>query len=107
MGPVVLVLVIWLIAVGAWLVVSKYAKSADVQKVKDRLMGTSKSKKSGKKASPEETSIIQETGKAPSRLAQLVVDKYKLAPKIQEMLEQAGLRWQPARLVHLCLLSFG
>ena len=36
----------------------------------------------------------------------MLVDKYKLAPKIMEYLEQAGLRWPPARLVHLCLVAF-
>src|SRR5262249_20355742 len=43
---------------------------------------------------------------APSRIAQMLVDKYKLGPKIQEFLEQAGLKWTPARLVHLCLVCF-
>ena len=36
----------------------------------------------------------------------MLVDKYKLGPKIMELLEQAGLRWAPARLVHLCLVAF-
>src|SRR5580693_6812246 len=107
MGFLLIMVVVWAIAIGAWMLVSKYAKSSDVQKIKDRLVGTSKAKKTGKKAGlGGAQSIIQAQEKSPSRLAQMLVDKYKLGPKIMEYLEQAGLRWPPARLVHLCLVAF-
>ena len=54
MGFLLVMLVIWAIAIGAWILVSKYAKSADVQKVKDRLVGTSKAKKAKKGGAPAE-----------------------------------------------------
>jgi tight adherence protein B len=107
MGFLLVMFVIWAIAIGAWILVSKYARSSDVQKVKDRLVGTGKAKREGKKAGQGGAqSIIQTQDKSPSRLAQMLVDKYKLGPKIMEYLEQAGLRWPPARLVHLCLVAF-
>jgi tight adherence protein B len=107
MAFLLILVVVWAIALGAWFLVSRYATSADVQKIKARLVGANKGKKSSKKtAEPEPQSIIQTQVKAPSRLAQLLVDKYNLGPKIQELLEQAGLRWPPARLVHLCLVAF-
>jgi tight adherence protein B len=107
MGFLLVMFVIWAIAIGAWILVSKYAKSSDVQKIKDRLAGSGKGKKANKKAGQGGAqSIIQTQAKAPSRLAQMLVDKYKLGPKIMELLEQAGLRWPPARLVHLCLVAF-
>jgi tight adherence protein B len=106
MGFLLVMFVIWAIAIGAWVLVSKYAKSSDVQKVKDRLVGTSKAKKAKKDGAGGTQSIIQTQDKSPSRLAQMLVDKYKLGPKIMEYLEQAGLRWPPARLVHLCLVAF-
>ena len=106
MGFLVVMLVIWAIAIGAWMLVSRYAKSTDVQKIKDRLVGTTKAKKVKKAGQGGAQSIIQTQDKSPSRLAQMLVDKYKLAPKIMEFLEQAGLRWPPARLVHLCLVAF-
>jgi tight adherence protein B len=106
MGFLLVMFVIWAIAIGAWMMVSKYFRSSDVQKVKDRLVGTGKAKKAGKKGEGGVQSIIQAQDNSPSRLAQMLVDKYKLAPKIMEYLEQAGLRWPPARLVHLCLVAF-
>jgi tight adherence protein B len=107
MGFLLIMVVVWAIAIGAWMLVSKYAKSSDVQKIKDRLVGTGKAKKAGKKTGQGGAqSIIQAQEKSPSRLAQMLVDKYKLGPKIIGYLEQAGLKWPPARLVHLCLVAF-
>ncbi len=106
MGFILVMVVIWAIAMGAWMMVSKYATSNDVQKIKDRLVGTNKAKKT-KKGDAGPQSVIQGLDKPPSRLAQMLVDKYKLGPRLQELLEQAGLKWSPARLMHLCLLAFG
>src|ERR1022692_3052377 len=107
MGILFVILLIWVVAIAAWFLVQKYATSNDVQKIKDRLVGTTKARKAGKKAAKGgETSVITSLEKPPSRLAQMLVEKYKLGPKIMELLEQAGLRWPPARLVHLCLVTF-
>src|SRR5262249_39965697 len=44
---------------------------------------------------------------AKNKLANMLVEKYRLGPKIAILLEQAGLRWAPGHLVHLCLVSCG
>lgn len=105
MGFVLVIAAIWIIFMVVWLMVSKYAKSSDVQRIKQRLSGTSKApvKKLVKDAP---ASVIQVQKTSPSRIAQVLVEKYKLEPKIQQFLEQAGLNWAPARLVHLCLVAF-
>ncbi|HEV1284063.1 MAG TPA: type II secretion system F family protein [Bryobacteraceae bacterium] len=103
MSFAMLMIAIWAAAMLAWFLVSKYIKSSDLDRIKARLSGTTKSKKA-KGAKPGEASVMQqETTK--NRLAQKIVDKYQLAPKIGLFLEQAGMRWAPARLVHTCLLS--
>ncbi len=45
MGFLLGFLAIWAVAVGVWMLVSKYAVSNEVQKIKDRLVGTGKAKK--------------------------------------------------------------
>jgi tight adherence protein B len=105
----VLLLIIWAVSVGAWFAVTKYFKSSDVDKIKARLLGTTRAKAKAKAeggAGAEGQSVIQSTVTTKNKLAQMVVDKYRLAPKIETFLEQAGLKWAPARLVHLCWLSF-
>jgi tight adherence protein B len=109
MGFILIMLVTWGITMGVWMLVSRYAKSADVEKIKERLSGSTKSKRAQAAAAKnqEQLSVMQVKQESSNRLAELLVEKYQLGPKILLFLEQAGLRWAPARLVHLCLVAFG
>jgi tight adherence protein B len=101
-------IVVWLVAMAAWYLISKYFKSSDADKIKQRLTGIGKAARARKSKDNKggEQSIIH-TQQGGNRLAQLVVEKYQLGPKMQLLLEQAGLRWSPARLVHLSIVAFG
>src|SRR5271163_4969113 len=105
MSFVILMIAIWAAAMLAWFLVSKYIKSSDLDRIKARLSGTGKTKKA-KGAKAGEASVMQQDTGAKNRLAQKIVDKYQLGPRIGVFLEQAGMRWAPARLVHTCLLGF-
>src|SRR5580698_4581568 len=105
MSFVVVIIVIWAMAMLAWFMITKYVKSSDLDRIKARLSGTSKSKKK-KNVKTGEASVMQQEVGTKNRLAQKIVDKYQLAPKIGIFLEQAGMRWAPARLVHTCILCF-
>jgi len=105
MGSFLLVaILIWCVAMAAWFLVSKYVKSADVDRVKARLLGTAKTAKP-KKNAPEQQAIITKIDSGKNQFAQTLVEKYQLGPKINEMLEQAGLTWQAARFVHLTITA--
>jgi tight adherence protein B len=102
----ILAIVIWAVAMGAWVAVSRYLRSSDAVRIKERLVGTSKAKKS-KKASEGGGSVLNTQQSVKNKLAHLLVEKYRLGPKMSAFLEQAGLsKWTPARLVHLCLMAF-
>ncbi len=99
---------VWALAMLGWFVTSRYLKSSDADRVKARLLGTVRAAaKKGKKGEGEAPQVLQTTVDSKNRLAQLLVEKYKLGPKIAMWLEQAGLAWQPAHLVHLSLMAFG
>jgi len=106
MSFVLTLIIIWAVFMAAWLIVSKYVKSSDVDKIKARLTGVGKKKKKAKGAVAE-SSVVREVGSPKNRFAQMLVDKYKLGPKLAQFLEQAGMSWQPARFVHLTLVCFG
>jgi len=106
MGFLLIVLVVWAVAMGTWFVVSKYFKSSDIDRIKARLAGTTKTKTKKEKTAIQNASVIQGDSIVKNRLAQMLVDKYKLGPKLGTFLEQAGLNWAPARFVHLTLISF-
>jgi len=89
-----------------WYVISKYFKSSDADKIKQRLMGVGKAaRQKAKEAKSGEQSVIH-TQQGGNKFAQLLVEKYQLGPKMQLFLEQAGLKWTPARLIHLCIMAF-
>lgn len=107
MGFLGLAIVVWTVSVVAWFFVSKYFKSADVDKIKQRLTGPSKSKAAKLKDQKNENlSVMQTQQTSQNKLANFVVEKYQMGPKILMFLEQAGLKWSPARLVHLCIVAF-
>jgi len=108
MGFLFVILGIWAVAMVAWFMVSKYFKSSDIDRVKARLLGTSKgSVAKGKKGAPVEKQVIINTTDSKNQFAQKVVEKYQLGPKLATLMEQAGLSWPPARLIHLTIMTLG
>jgi tight adherence protein B len=100
-------ILVWAVSVGAWFMVSKYVKTADFDKVKARLTGVSKAKAAKAKAGVANApTVVRQTETSKNKVAQMLVEKWKLGPKLAEFLEQAGMQWQPARFVHLTLVCF-
>src|SRR5258708_5224254 len=96
---------VWAVAMVAWFMVSKYFKSADLTRVKARLLGTAKVKQVRKDA--DKPQVLTKTVSTENNFAQVLVEKYQLGPKIGAYLEQAGMSWTPARFVHLTILATG
>lgn len=101
-----ILLVVWVSAIAVWWFLSRLLRSADFTKVKDRLTG--KEKKAGgsasKKALNKPKHLLQRE-LAGGRLAD-VLKRYELLPKLQELLEQAGLKWDPLKTVQACCGMF-
>ena len=103
-GFLILAVVLWAVAMGAWFLVSKYFRSSDATRIKERLVGTTKVKKKTKLG---EGSVLNAQDGSKNKFARMLVEKYQLGPKLSVLLEQAGLsKWSPARLMHLCLMAF-
>jgi tight adherence protein B len=105
MGFLPLAIFVWAAAMAAWYLISKYYKSSDADKIKQRLMGVGKARKA--KGAKDGAQSVIHTEKGGNQFAQMLVEKYQLGPKMRLLLEQAGLRWTPARLVHLSIMAFG
>jgi len=108
MGFLFVILGIWAVAMVAWFMVSKYFKASDIDRVKARLLGTPRgSAVKGKKGAPAEKQVIINHTDSKNQFAQKVVEKYQLGPKLATLMEQAGLSWPPARLIHLTIMTVG
>lgn len=99
---VFLLIAVWVICLVIWVGVSRAFRKTESDRIKSRLLGSSKP--ANAKAAPAH-SLIQErpdTGKVIAHL----LHKYNLLPKLEQLLEQAGLKWNPVRFVHGCLALF-
>jgi tight adherence protein B len=106
MGFLSVILAIWAVAMGAWFMVSKYFKSSDIDRVKARLLGTARgSPVKSRKGAPAEKQVIINSIDSKNQFAQKLVEKYQLGPRLATLMEQAGLKWPPARVVNLTIMT--
>jgi tight adherence protein B len=93
---------VWVCALAIWWVCSNAFRHSDLDKLKSRLLGTSKTKKT--KAAVQNAALIQ-TEESGGLLATRFLKRYRLQSKFQELLEQAGMKWSTHRLVNTSLLA--
>jgi tight adherence protein B len=99
---VIVAIAVWVCALVIWWVCSNAFRHSDLDKLKSRLLGTNKAKKT--KTAGQNASLIQTEEKG-GLLATRLLKRYQLQTKFQEMLEQAGMRWSTHRLVNTCLIA--
>ena len=92
MSFILLILLVWGVAMGAWFLVSKYAKSSDIDKVKARLSGTTKAKakKNAKDAAAAGASVVRQEVVSKNRFAQMLVDKWGWVPSSPHFWSRPG-----------------
>jgi tight adherence protein B len=93
---------IWACALVVWWGCSRAFRHSDLDRLKSRLLGTNKSKKN--KGLAQNASLIH-TDEKNSLLSAKFFQRFQLQTKLQEMLEQAGMKWTTHRLVNTCLLA--
>jgi tight adherence protein B len=103
-GYAIMAGVIWIAALGIWWAVSRAFRHADVDKIKNRLTGGGRSKPD--KAEAKRPALIRSENLATGRIVLRLLTRYRLTDRLREMLEQAGLQWNLARLIHGCLAVF-
>ena len=101
MGFVASFILIWVLAMAGWFVISGMMKSQDFSKVKDRLSGReSKEKKTGAAKVGKPKHLLQREFTGGKLVGAL--KKYDLLPKLQALIEQAGLKWNPLKTIQGC-----
>ncbi len=93
---------IWLGAVLAWWACSKAFRQADLERLKTRLLGVAKTKKKSSKDAP---ALIHAEARG-GLLVAGVMKRFRLQSRLQELLEQSGLKWHASRLIHACMFLF-
>jgi tight adherence protein B len=102
MWIIALFILVWVLSMGAWVVLSRAAQRSDVERLSSRLLGSVKAQKT---KITESQSLLQQERQAGKVIAHLL-KKFNLLPRLQQLIEQAGLKWHPVRVVHGCLGLF-
>jgi tight adherence protein B len=100
----IIAIAVWVCALVLWWLFSNFFRHSDMDRLKSRLLGTNKPKKN-KAASPN-ASLIQTDENSNALLSTKFLKRFQLQAKLQELLEQAGMKWSTHRLVNTCLLAF-
>ena len=87
-------------------VVSSAFARRDVDRIKARLLGTSRDKQEDKRPAKRRPALIAGRGSAATgKLVRQLLTQFNLQERLQELLEQAGMKWNVARLIHGCLAA--
>jgi tight adherence protein B len=100
----IIAIAVWVCALVLWWLFSNAFRHSDMDKLKSRLLGTNKPKKN--KAAVQNASLIQTDENSNALLSTKFLKRFQLQAKLQELLEQAGMKWSTHRLVNTCLLAF-
>jgi tight adherence protein B len=101
---VILFIVMWLGAVLAGYMFWTARRSADVDRIKNRLMGGGEADQ--KRAARKGPAPMQAEDKRTGRLVLELLRRYQVKERLGELIEQAGLKWHPGRLLHGCMALF-
>jgi tight adherence protein B len=96
---------VWALTLLVWWGVARTARSAEVGRMKERLLGTGK-ESPRKKRSGRTPALIKSDQRERELLVERLLRRFRYGEWAQRLLEQAGLKWSPARLAHGCLASF-
>jgi tight adherence protein B len=85
-----------------WWIVDRWFRSSETNRLRSRLVGGAQKKAASRQGPALIATEDQSTGKFILRL----LARFKVKTRLQEFLEQAGLKWHVARLMHACLGLF-
>jgi tight adherence protein B len=100
---IVVFIMVWVTGIGAWYFLTRYNRSSDVQKVRERLMGAPRKVK---KENAGKVALFEVEEQPTGKLIPRLIEKYDLRAKIREIAEQAGTKVDPIRFVQTCLFLF-
>ena len=100
----IIAIAVWVCALVLWWLFSNAFRHSDMDRLKSRLLGSNKTKKV--KAAGPNASLIQTDENSNALLSTKFLKRFQLQTKLQELLEQAGMKWSTHRLVNTCLAAF-
>lgn len=98
-----ILLFFWFLSVGAYFFFNRWFRSSDADKIKSRLMGTPKK---SERAEVSKVALFDAEEQPKGQVIPRLMNKFNLNDKLVTLIDQAGLKWNPVKLVHMCLAGF-
>jgi len=92
----------WAAFLAAWWLASRVLKGADAKRFRARLLGAPRKRVPG----PRTRALLPVGDDRTGKFALRLLRRFEVHGRVQILIEQAGLKWRPARLVHGCLGLF-
>lgn len=102
MSIILFTLCLWVLTVGLWWTFANSKRKSDSEQIRKRVIGLPKApsrQSAGKKA----TRLIATDDSGAGRWVLRLLHRFQLQDRLKALLEQAGLKWNAARLIHGCL----
>ncbi len=87
-----------------WWIVERWFRSSEAKRIRSRLVGGARKK--GKAVTRKGPALIATEDQSTGKIILRLLARFKVKARLQELLEQAGLKWHVARLMHACLALF-
>ncbi|MCC6590881.1 MAG: type II secretion system F family protein [Bryobacterales bacterium] len=106
-GLLAIFLLVWFGSVCIYWLTTRYFRQSDVNRMRDRITEgpSSKKEKKAKVASNSPQLLASEDVKT-GRVVLRVLRRFELNSRLERLVDQSGLKWRPARVVHTCLALF-
>lgn len=105
-GFLLIAVLVWVAALAGWWIVSRVSQSADADKLKSRVLGSADRKKKRSAADKTAPALIEAEDRTTGKFALRLLNRLQMQERVNTLIEQAGLKWKAARLIHGCLASF-
>jgi tight adherence protein B len=88
----------------AWFVADRIMRSSEAKRIRSRLTGGGTVR--GRPGERKAPSLIVSEDRVTGKFVLGMLNRMRVREQLQGLLEQAGLKWRPARLMHSCLAIF-
>ncbi len=91
----------WAAFLACWWALTSTLRSSEAKRIRSRLLGDSP--QPGRPARPKAPALMPREDAQTGRLILRLLARFQAPARLQMLLEQAGLRWRVARVLHGCL----
>jgi len=105
-GFLVAVAAVWMIFLGVWFIVSRVFRNADADRMRKRILERPDGKAAKEKGAVKSPKLLMTEEGQGGRIVTRLLERLRLQGRLESMLEQAGLKWRPRRVLHAAQILF-